>query len=183
MLAAAAMTLLKLAAGLLSGSLGVLSDAAHSGLDHGGRRRSPSSPCRSATSRPTRTTPTATASSRTLSAFGEVLLDGRLLRVDHLGGDPAHLPPHRGTAPLGLAGAVVLLAPSPSTSGARGGCARWPTAPARSALATDAFHFASDIWSSLAVLAGLGASWVGVTIRHRAPCATPTPARRWSSRC
>src|ERR1039458_5629984 len=33
MLAALAMTLLKLAAGLLSGSLGVLSDAAHSGLD------------------------------------------------------------------------------------------------------------------------------------------------------
>jgi divalent metal cation (Fe/Co/Zn/Cd) transporter len=33
MLAAAVMTLLKLAAGLLSGSLGVLSDAAHSGLD------------------------------------------------------------------------------------------------------------------------------------------------------
>ena len=30
---AAAMTLLKVAAGLLSGSLGVLSDAAHSGLD------------------------------------------------------------------------------------------------------------------------------------------------------
>ena len=35
MLAALAMTILKLAAGLLSGSLGVLSDAAHSGLtDH-----------------------------------------------------------------------------------------------------------------------------------------------------
>jgi len=33
MLAAAVMTLLKLGAGLLSGSLGVLSDAAHSGLD------------------------------------------------------------------------------------------------------------------------------------------------------
>jgi divalent metal cation (Fe/Co/Zn/Cd) transporter len=29
------------------------------------------------------------------------------------------------------------------------------------ALATDAFHFASDIWATLAVLAGLGASWVG----------------------
>jgi cation diffusion facilitator family transporter len=29
------------------------------------------------------------------------------------------------------------------------------------ALATDAFHFASDIWSTLAVLAGLGVSWVG----------------------
>src|SRR5271169_3722838 len=36
MLAAAAMTLLKIAAGLLSGSLGVLSDAAHSGLDLAG---------------------------------------------------------------------------------------------------------------------------------------------------
>ena len=33
MLAAAAMTVLKLAAGLLAGSLGVLSDGAHSGLD------------------------------------------------------------------------------------------------------------------------------------------------------
>ena len=29
------------------------------------------------------------------------------------------------------------------------------------ALATDAFHFASDIWSTVAVLCGLGASWVG----------------------
>jgi divalent metal cation (Fe/Co/Zn/Cd) transporter len=31
-----------------------------------------------------------------------------------------------------------------------------------SALATDAFHFASDIWSSVAVLAGLAASWIGM---------------------
>ena len=29
------------------------------------------------------------------------------------------------------------------------------------ALATDAFHFASDIWVTLAVLAGLGATWLG----------------------
>jgi cation diffusion facilitator family transporter len=36
MLAAGVMTLLKLAAGLLSGSLGVISDAAHSGLDLAG---------------------------------------------------------------------------------------------------------------------------------------------------
>ena len=36
MMAAAVMTLLKLAAGLMSGSLGVLSDAAHSGLDLAG---------------------------------------------------------------------------------------------------------------------------------------------------
>ena len=38
MAAAAVMTLLKVAAGLLSGSLGVLSDAAHSGLDLAGSR-------------------------------------------------------------------------------------------------------------------------------------------------
>jgi hypothetical protein len=38
MLAAAVMTLLKLAAGIVSGSLGVLSDAAHSGLDLVARR-------------------------------------------------------------------------------------------------------------------------------------------------
>jgi cation diffusion facilitator family transporter len=30
-----------------------------------------------------------------------------------------------------------------------------------SALAADAFHFASDIWSTLAVLVGLGLSWIG----------------------
>src|SRR3974377_557348 len=36
MLSAAVMTTLKLAAGILSGSLGVLSDAAHSGLDLAG---------------------------------------------------------------------------------------------------------------------------------------------------
>src|SRR5256885_10648981 len=36
MLAATAMTLLKLAAGIVSGSLGVLSDAAHSALDLAG---------------------------------------------------------------------------------------------------------------------------------------------------
>ena len=32
------------------------------------------------------------------------------------------------------------------------------------ALATDAFHFATDIWATLAVLAGLGASWAGDAI-------------------
>ena len=38
MLAAACMTALKLAAGLISGSLGILSDAAHSGARPGGIR-------------------------------------------------------------------------------------------------------------------------------------------------
>ena len=44
------------------------------------------------------------------------------------------------------------------------------------ALATDAFHFASDIWATLAVLAGLGVNWVGAHFGIRAlhyadPCA------------
>jgi len=58
MAAAAVMTVLKLGAGLLSGSLGVLSDAAHSGLDLAGSSTS-------ATSRPTKTIPTATAKLKT----------------------------------------------------------------------------------------------------------------------
>jgi divalent metal cation (Fe/Co/Zn/Cd) transporter len=33
------------------------------------------------------------------------------------------------------------------------------------ALAADAFHFASDIWSTLAVLLGLGLSWIGAHLR------------------
>jgi cation diffusion facilitator family transporter len=44
------------------------------------------------------------------------------------------------------------------------------------ALATDAFHFASDIWSTLAVLVGLGASWIGAHFQigwlcYADPCA------------
>jgi divalent metal cation (Fe/Co/Zn/Cd) transporter len=44
------------------------------------------------------------------------------------------------------------------------------------ALATDAFHFASDIWSTIAVLAGLAASWVGAAagigwLKYADPCA------------
>ena len=44
------------------------------------------------------------------------------------------------------------------------------------ALATDAFHFASDIWATLAVLAGLGATWLGerfgiAALQYADPCA------------
>ena len=44
------------------------------------------------------------------------------------------------------------------------------------ALATDAFHFASDIWATSAVLAGLGATWLGArfgiaALHYADPCA------------
>ena len=160
MLAAAAMTLLKLAAGLLSGSLGVLSDAAHSALDLAGAALTFFSV--HVSDKPADEDHTyGHGKIENISSFAEAGLMVSLLRVDHLGGGIADRASHRGTAPLAF-----------------GRCWCWSTSIAvdfwRSrqlravaertgspALATDAFHFASDIWSTLAVLAGLGASWVG----------------------
>jgi cation diffusion facilitator family transporter len=159
MLAAAAMTLLKLAAGLLSGSLGVLSDAAHSGLDLVGA---------SLTFFSVRVSDKPADEDHTyghgkvenLSSFGEVILmavsSGWIIweamrRILYRQVELRH-----SVWPV----AVVL-----SSIGVDFWRSRRLRAVAKltgsPALATDAFHFASDIWSSVAVLCGLGASWVG----------------------
>ena len=160
MLAAAAMTLLKLGAGLLSGSLGVLSDAAHSGLDMVGSALTFFSV--QVSDRPADEDHTyGHGKFENFSSFGEVLLmavsSGWIIweaiqRILH---------PGKQLQDLGWPVAVVL---------ASIGVDFWRSRRLRavaektgsSALATDAFHFASDIWSSLAVLGGLGACWVGV---------------------
>ena len=160
MLAAAAMTLLKLAAGLVSGSLGVLSDAAHSGLDMVGSMLTFFSV--QVSDRPADEDHTyGHGKFENFSSFGEVLLMAvssawiiweAIQRILH----PTHELQN-----LAWPAAVVL---------ASIGVDFWRSRRLRAvadrtgstALATDAFHFASDIWSSLAVLAGLGASWVGV---------------------
>jgi hypothetical protein len=145
-LAAGAMTLLKLAAGLLSGSLGVLSDAAHSGLDLVGAALTFFSV--QVSDKP--------ADEDHTYGHGKIRKplrvlrghsDGRLLRVDHLGSDRSDLLPLRGIAPLVVAGAGAghfhrrgLLA---IAAIARGGLRTGSPA-----LATDAFHFASDIWAT-----------------------------------
>ena len=160
MLAAAAMTLLKLAAGLFSGSLGVLSDAAHSGLDLVGS---------ALTFFSVRLSDLPADEGHTyghgkienLSSFGEVILmavsSGWIIyeavrRILH-----HSLALHHSVWPV----LVVLTSIGVDFWRSRRLriVARRTGSPA---LATDAFHFASDIWSSVAVLCGLGASWAGM---------------------
>jgi cation diffusion facilitator family transporter len=160
MLAAAVMTLLKLAAGLLSGSLGVLSDAAHSGLDLVGAALTFFSV--QVSDRPADEDHTyGHGKFENFSSFGEVILMAAssawiiweaVKRIIHPGKDLQ-----------ALAWPVLVVLCSIGVDFWRS--RRLQAVADRtgsSALATDAFHFASDIWSSLAVLCGLCASWAGI---------------------
>jgi cation diffusion facilitator family transporter len=159
MLAAAAMTLLKLAAGLFSGSLGVLSDAAHSALDLAGA---------------------------TLTFFS-VRVSDKPADEDHTYGhgkiENVSSLAEAGLMAVSCAWIIWEAIARLRTGGVQLHHSVWPVLVLLSsivvdfwrsrelravaertgspALATDAFHFASDIWSTLAVLAGLGASWLG----------------------
>ena len=158
MLAALAMTLLKLAAGLLSGSLGVLSDAAHSGLDMVGSALTFFSV--RVSDKPADEDHTyGHGKFENLSAFGEVLLmavsSGWIVweaveRLIH----PTEL--RQSIWPV-LVVVTSIVVDYWRSRQLRAVAERTGS----TALATDAFHFASDIWSSLAVLCGLGASWIG----------------------
>jgi cation diffusion facilitator family transporter len=160
MLAAGAMTLLKLAAGLLSGSLGVLSDAAHSGLDMVGSALTFFSV--QVSDRPADEDHTyGHGKFENFSSFGEVLLMAVSCAwiiweaVERIARNSMEL--RHSVWP-----ALVVTASM--------GVDYWRSRQLRavaertgsSALATDAFHFSSDIWSSFAVLCGLGASWAGM---------------------
>jgi cation diffusion facilitator family transporter len=160
MLAAAAMTVLKLVAGLLSGSLGVLSDAAHSGLDMVGSTLTFFSV--QVSDKPADEDHTyGHGKFENFSSFGEVLLMAvssawiiweALQRILHQRMEVRH-----------SVWPVLVVVTSIGVDFWRS--RRLHAVAERtgsSALATDAFHFASDIWSSLAVLCGLGASWAGV---------------------
>ncbi|MGA9060856.1 MAG: cation diffusion facilitator family transporter [Terracidiphilus sp.] len=159
MAAAAAMTLLKLAAGLLSGSLGVLSDAAHSGLDLLGAALTFFSV--HVSDKPADEDHTyGHGKIENLSAFGEAGLMAvscawivweAVQRIFYRAVELHH----------SLWPALVLVTSI--------GVDFWRSRQLRAvalrtgspALATDAFHFASDIWATSAVLAGLGATWLG----------------------
>jgi cation diffusion facilitator family transporter len=159
MVAAAAMTVLKLAAGLFSGSLGVLSDAAHSGLDLAGAGLTFFSV--QVSDKPADEDHTyGHGKIENLSAFGEAILMAfscawiiweAMQRIFYHTVELRH----------SVWPALVLVTSI--------GVDFWRSRQLRAvaqrtgspALATDAFHFASDIWSTLAVLAGLGVSWVG----------------------
>jgi cation diffusion facilitator family transporter len=159
MAAAAVMTLLKLGAGVLSGSLGVLSDAAHSGLDLLGAALTFFSV--NVSDRPADEDHTyGHGKIENLSAFSEaglmafscawIVWEGVSRMVSHT----VNL--HHSVWPVLVV--VTSIAVDFWRSRQLRAVAQRTGSPA---LATDAFHFASDIWASLAVLGGLGATWLG----------------------
>ena len=159
MLAAAVMTLLKLGAGLLSGSLGVLSDAAHSGLDLAGAALTYASV--RVSDKPADEGHTyGHAKFENLSAFTEVLL--MIASCFWIIWEAISRIIHHAVAVTHFAVPIAVLLTSISVD-------LWRTRKLRivagrtgsPALATDAFHFSSDIWASVAVLAGLGANFIG----------------------
>jgi cation diffusion facilitator family transporter len=159
MLAALAMTLLKLAAGLLSGSLGVLSDAAHSGLDLAGSALTLFS-VRVSDKPADATHSYGHAKFENLSAFveaGLMLVSCAWIVYEAMQRIFNHdAVVHHSVWPV----LVLLLSIAVDWWRSRelGAVARKFKS---TALAADAFHFASDIWSTLAVLTGLGLSWIG----------------------
>src|SRR5271165_3887262 len=159
MLAAGTMTLLKVAAGLFSGSLGVLSDAAHSGLDLAGAALTFFSV--QVSDKP--------ADEDHTYGHGKVenlsaLTEAGLMAVSCawiIWAALQRILLHEVNLRHSLWPVLVLvtsIAVDLWRSRQLRAVAQRTGSPA---LATDAFHFASDIWSTLAVLVGLGASWAG----------------------
>jgi cation diffusion facilitator family transporter len=174
MLAAAAMTLLKLAAGLLSGSLGVLSDAAHSGLDMAGSALTFFSV--QVSDKPADEDHTyGHGKIENLSAFGEAGL--MAVSCAWIIGEAIDRILHRTFILHHSIWPFLVVIASIAVDFWRSRQLRTVALQTGSpALATDAFHFSSDIWVSVAVLAGLTASWLGTRfgigwLRYADPCA------------
>lgn len=159
MIAAAVMTLLKLAAGLVSGSLGVLSDAAHSGLDLAGAALTYFSV--RVSDKPADEDHTyGHGKFENLSAFTEVLL--MVASCVWIIWEAVSRILHHAVAVTHFAVPVAVLLGSIAVDSWRSRKLRAVAGRTGSpALATDAFHFSSDIWASVAVLAGLGANFIG----------------------
>ncbi len=160
MLAAASMTILKLAAGLVSGSLGVLSDAAHSALDLAGAALTFFSV--RVSDKPADEDHTyGHGKIENISSLAEaglmVVSCAWIIREAISRILSRHVGLHHSAWPvLVLLGSIAV---DYWRSQQLRSVARRTGSPA---LAMDAFHFASDIWSTLAVLVGLGASWLGL---------------------
>ena len=160
MLAASCMTALKLAAGLISGSLGVLSDAAHSGLDLAGSGITFFSV--RVSDKPADEDHTyGHGKVENLSAFFEAglmaiscawIIWEAIQRIRH----------NTFELRYSVWPVLVLLTSIAVDFWRSRELRRVAEQTGSPALATDAFHFASDIWASLAVLLGLLATWVGV---------------------
>jgi cation diffusion facilitator family transporter len=159
MLAALAMTVLKLAAGILSGSLGVLSDAAHSGLDMLGAMMTFFSV--QVSDKPADEDHTyGHAKFENLSSFGEVILMAAS-SVWIIWEAIRRIVYHSVELRISALPVVVVLMSIAVDFWRSRRLRAVAEHTGSSALATDAYHFASDIWSSVAVLGGLAASWAG----------------------
>lgn len=159
MLAAAVMTLLKVAAGLMSGSLGVLSDGAHSGLDLIGSALTLFSV--RVSDKPADDGHTyGHAKFETLSAFAEAgLMAVSCAWIIYEAMHRIFL--HEAAVHHSLWPVLVLVTSVALDWWRSRELGRVAKRFNSTALAADAFHFASDIWSTLAVLAGLALSWIG----------------------
>ncbi len=157
--AALCMTLLKLAAGLASGSLGMLSDAAHSALDLIGAGLTFLSV--RVSDRPAdEDHPYGHAKVENLSAFVEVFLmiASSLWIIIEAGGRILHHDVHLNFSGWPLA--VLALSMAVDAWRSRQ-LARVAKATNSAALEADAAHFSADIWSSAAVFLGIVLTWIG----------------------
>ncbi len=157
--AACVMTGLKLAVGLLTGSLGVLSDAAHSALDLAGSALTLLS-VRVADRPADWNHPYGHAKVENISAFvetGLMAVSAVWITAEAINRIFFH--------PVALRFSVwpfLVLGASIAVDLWRSGKLRAVAKRTGSeALEADALHFASDIWASVAVLLGLTAAWVG----------------------
>jgi cation diffusion facilitator family transporter len=158
-LAALAMTILKLAAGLASGSLGLLSDAAHSGLDLAGAGLTYIS-VQVADKPADDDHPYGHAKVENISAFAEVFLmvaSSIWICAEAIQRILRHA--------VGLHYSfwlLLVLALSMGVDLWRSRNLRIVATRTKSAaLAADAAHFSSDIWATAAVFLGLCLSWIG----------------------
>jgi cation diffusion facilitator family transporter len=174
MLAAAAMTLLKLAAGIFSGSLGVLSDAAHSGLDCAGAALTFFSV--RVSDKPADEDHTyGHGKVENLSAFveaGLMAVSCAWIIWEAVGRIVSNTFELRHSIWPVLVVITSIVVDFWRSRQLRAVADRTGSP----ALATDAFHFSSDIWASFAVLAGLAATWAGAVfhvdwLRYADPCA------------
>jgi len=159
MSAAGAMTVFKLGAGVLSGSLGVISDAVHSGLDLVAAALTFFSV--NVSDKPAdEDHPYGHGKIENLSSFVEATLMG--ISCAWIVWEAAQRIFVHAVAVRHSLWPVLVLLLSIAVDYWRSRELRAVAQKTGSpALATDAFHFASDMWATLAVLAGLGVNWIG----------------------
>jgi cation diffusion facilitator family transporter len=163
--AACAITVLKLVVGVFTGSLGMLSDAAHSGVDLIGAGLTFIS-VRVSDKPADENHPYGHGKVENLSAFFETFL--MLASSVWILVEAVHrIFVHPVAVRISVWPFLVLF----TSMGVDFGRSRKLKAVAErhqsDALAANALHFASDIWSSIAVLIGLGASWLGASTTGR----------------